>query len=256
MHSNGVDLYLVYNEDLDDSAGRTPAASAFTADGSTVTVTEVRISRQLVLLALDPVITKGQTVRVIYRDPTEGDDAAAIQDLAGNDAASFTDFKFPSVRQASTILGAPTNLTATGVSATQIDLAWEAPSGFTPEGYRIEVSADGGTTWTDRVADTESTDTDYSDTGLTDGDTRHYRVSAVLSTRTALASNTASATTMVTDTTPPAVLDSPSLHTVTSSGCRAADRLHRGPRRHPGPNTARERLHRHRRRQSGCRFPP
>ena len=187
-------------------------------DGSTVTVTEVQISRQLVLLALDPVITKGQTVRVIYCDPTEGDDAAAIQDLAGNDAASFTDFKFPSVRQASTILGAPTNLTATGVSATRIDLAWEAPSGFTPEGYRIEVSADGGTTWTDRVADTESTDTDYSDTGLTDGDTRHYRVSAVLSSRTALASNIASATTMATDTTPPAVLDSPALHTVTSSG--------------------------------------
>ena len=135
-----------------------------------------------------------------------------------NDAASFTDFTFPSNRQQSVILGAPTNLTATGVSATRIDLAWEAPSGFTPEGYRIEVSADGGTTWTDRVADTESTATAYSDTGLTDGDTRHYRVSAVLSGRTALTSNVASATTMATDTTPPAVLDSPALHTVTSSG--------------------------------------
>ena len=118
----------------------------------------------------------------------------------------FTDFTFPSNRQLSDILGAPTNLTATAVSATQIDLAWEAPAAFTPPGYRIEVSTDAGTTWRDRVADTESTDTAYSDTGLTDGDTRHYRVSAVLSTRTALTSNVASATTMATDTTPPAVL--------------------------------------------------
>ena len=220
VHNNGVNLVLGYNEELDNSAGRTPPASAFTvtADGSTVTVTEVLIQGPLVLLGLDPVITIHQTVRVSYRDPTEGDDAAAIQDLAGNDAASFTDFTFPSNRQLSEILSAPTNLTATGVSATQIDLAWEAPAGFTPEGYRIEVSADGGTTWSDRLADTESTDTAYSDTGLTDGDTRHYRVSAVHGGRTALTSNVASATTMATDTTPPAVLDSPSLHTVTSSG--------------------------------------
>ena len=217
----GVDLFLLYNEGLDDSAGRTPPASAFTvtADGSTVTVTEVRIVGSLVLLVLDPVITIHQTVRVSYGDPTPGDDAAAIQDFAGNDAASFTDFKFPSNSQLSEILGAPTNLTATGVSATQIDLAWEAPAGFTPTGYRIEVSTDGGTTWTDRVANTESTDTDYSHTGLTLHDTRHYRVSAVLDGRTALASNVANATAFdTTDTTPPAVLDSPSLNTVTGSG--------------------------------------
>ena len=64
-----------------------------------------------------------------------------------------------------------------GVSDTQIDLSWEAPAGFAIGGYRIEVSTDGGMSWTDRVADTESTDTDYSHSGLTDGDTRHYRVS-------------------------------------------------------------------------------
>ena len=76
------------------------------------------------LLGLDPKITKGQTIRVSYRDPTDGDDQAAIQDVAGNDAASFTDYP---VRQASQLHGPPTNLTATAISATQIDLAWEAP---------------------------------------------------------------------------------------------------------------------------------
>ena len=138
-----------------------------------------------------------------------------MQDFAGNDAASFTDVTIPNN---SAVLAAPANLTATAVSATQIDLSWEAPNQGSTEGYRIEVSADAGTTWSDRVADTESTDTDYSDSGLTDGDTRHYRVSGVHGNVRALLSNVASATTMATDTTPPAVLDSPALHTVTSSG--------------------------------------
>ena len=205
----GVDLALFYNEVLDGRAGRLPPASAFTvtADGSTVTVTEALVVAQFVRLVLDPVITYRQTVTVSYRDPTVGDDAAAIQDFAGNDAASFTDFALPDSRQVSIVLGAPTNLTATGVSATQIDLAWEAPAGFTPTGYRIEVSADGGTTWTDRVANTESTATAYSHTGLTLGDTRHYRVSAIYLDYPAVASNVASATAAdPADTTPPTFL--------------------------------------------------
>ena len=197
-------MNLAFNEVLDGRAGRLPPASAFTvtADGSTVTVTKVqRVFEQYVQLDVDPRITKGQTVTVSYRDPTPGDDATAIQDYAGNDAASFTDQAITSISE---LLGAPTNLTATGVRATRIDLAWEAPSGFTTEGYRIEVSADGGTTWTDRVADTESTDTAYSHTGLTLGDTRHYRVSAISGISPALASNVASATAFDTaDTTAP-----------------------------------------------------
>ena len=156
------------------------------------------------LLGLDPEITLGQTVKVSYRDPTPGDYQAAIQDYAGNDAASFTDRR---VNNGSVLLGPPTNLTATAISATQIDLSWEAPSGFTPTGYRIEESADGGTTWTDRVADTESTATAYSHTGLTLGATRHYRVSAIDQSTEGLPSNVASATTFDTaDTTPPTFL--------------------------------------------------
>ncbi len=212
-------VLLSASEQLDESPDRAPPASAFTvtADGASITVERVLVEGILVgLLGLDPKITAGQTVKVSYRDPTDGDDQAAIQDYAGNDAASFTDRP---VRNTSQLLGPPTNLTATAISATQIDLAWEAPSGFTPEGYQIEVSADGGTTWTDRVANTESTDTAYSHTGLTLGDTRHYRVSAIDQGFPKLPSNVASATTFDTaDTTPPAVLDSPSLNTVTGSG--------------------------------------
>ena len=92
---------------------------------------------------------------------------------------------------------APQNLTATANGQTQIDLSWSAPSsdgGSAITGYRIEVSAD-GSTWSDLEADTGSTTTSYSHTGLTAGSTRHYRVSAINSAGTGLASNVAIGTT-------------------------------------------------------------
>ena len=42
-------------------------------------------------LFLDGTIEAGQAVTLSYRDPTGGNDAQALQDSAGNDAASFTD---------------------------------------------------------------------------------------------------------------------------------------------------------------------
>ena len=98
----------------------------------------------------------------------------------------------------STVPGAPTRLTATASGNTRIDLSWSAPAsnGGSPiTGYRIEVSPDGITNWTDRVANTNSTTTTYADTGLAPGTTRHYRVSAITANGTAAASNTANATT-------------------------------------------------------------
>ena len=92
---------------------------------------------------------------------------------------------------------APTNLTATATYASEIDLRWDAPAktgGRDINGYRIEVSTD-SSTWTDLVADTESTDTDYRHTGLTAGSTRYYQVSAINAIGTGTASATASVTT-------------------------------------------------------------
>ena len=94
-------------------------------------------------------------------------------------------------------------LKATPKGGVQIDLSWTAPrdnGGVEITGYRIEVSSDAGMTWTDHIADTQSTSTMYSHTGLVEGDTRHYRVSAITSFNTSPASNVASATT---DATPP-----------------------------------------------------
>ena len=93
-----------------------------------------------------------------------------------------------------TVPSAPTNLHAKGVSATQIDLAWFAPSktgGTAITGYKIEVSNTGTGSWSDLVA--SQTGTTYSHT-VASGVTRYYRVSAINTAGASVASNVASAT--------------------------------------------------------------
>ena len=95
-----------------------------------------------------------------------------------------------------TVSDAPTNLRATAVSATQIDLTWEAPSdGGSPiTGYDLEYSEDGNEPWADLT--TSVTTIAFSDnTGLTAGTTRHYRVAAINNVGTGASSEEASATT-------------------------------------------------------------
>ena len=101
-------------------------------------------------------------------------------------------------RTTASVPGAPTGLTATASGATQIDLSWSAPGstgGSAITGYRIEVSSNGTSGWTDQVANTNSTATTYAHTGLAAGDTRHYRVSAINTNGAGTASNVANATT-------------------------------------------------------------
>ena len=102
--------------------------------------------------------------------------------------------------------GAPTDLSATARGSTKINLSWTAPESTGITGYKIESSSDAGSNWSDLVADTGNTNTAYQHTGLSRGDTRHYRVSAINSVGTSAPSNTANATTAtVTDTTAPTV---------------------------------------------------
>ena len=96
-----------------------------------------------------------------------------------------------------TVPDAPTGLTATATTPTQIDLAWTAPAydgGAAISGYRIEVS-ESGTGWLDLIANTRSTATTYSQTGLLPGSRRFYRVSAINRAGTGEASAVASAAT-------------------------------------------------------------
>ena len=100
---------------------------------------------------------------------------------------------------AATIPGAPTGLTARGLSATAITLNWTAPvetGGSAVTHYRIQVSTD-NTTFTDLVADTGNADTTYEHSSLSAGTTRHYRVYASnVAGESSTASNVAMATTI------------------------------------------------------------
>ena len=119
---------------------------------------------------------------------------------------------------AATVPGAPTGLTATASGTSTINLDWDAPSndgGASISGYRIEVSSNGGTSWTNRVANTGSTTTSYGHTGLSAGTTRHYRVSAINSVGTGAASNVDDATT---DDDAATVPGAPTGLTATASG--------------------------------------
>ena len=94
--------------------------------------------------------------------------------------------------------GAPTDLIATAAGETRINLSWTAPTsdgGATISGYKVEVSLTGNSGWSDLVANTGTTDTTYSHTGLSAGNTRHYRVKAINSAGTGSASDVAGATT-------------------------------------------------------------
>ena len=96
-----------------------------------------------------------------------------------------------------TVPDAPTRLTATAVTSTQIDLFWFAPAydgGAPVTGYRIEVS-ENGTAWRDLRTNTASRGTTFSHTDLLPGSTRHYRVSAINRVGVGAASDTASAAT-------------------------------------------------------------
>ena len=94
---------------------------------------------------------------------------------------------------------APTNLSATASSGSQIDLSWTAPAAVQEQvaatGYAIEWSADGNDPWTALAAITDAATTTYSDTGLASETTRHYRVRATSDAGDGAWSTTASATT-------------------------------------------------------------
>ncbi|RJQ24382.1 fibronectin type III domain-containing protein [Candidatus Parcubacteria bacterium] len=91
---------------------------------------------------------------------------------------------------------APTNLSATAVSPTQISLSWTTPSnngGAVITGYKIEVKSGSGS-YTTLVSNTQSTTTTYSHAGLATGTAYTYKVSAINSAGASTASNESSAT--------------------------------------------------------------
>jgi|APSaa5957512535_1039671.scaffolds.fasta_scaffold00879_30 hypothetical protein len=95
----------------------------------------------------------------------------------GEEASSASSSKIPRG-----VPGAPGTLSLAEGSPghTDIDLSWSAGStnGAAITGYKIQRSTD-GSSWSNVVADTGSTGTTYTNTGLTGSTTYHYRVAAI-----------------------------------------------------------------------------
>ncbi|MBM3910324.1 MAG: hypothetical protein FJ356_01590, partial [Thaumarchaeota archaeon] len=94
-----------------------------------------------------------------------------------------------------TTIPSPTSLlSASGFSATQINLSWVPASGAATTGYKIERSLDQNT-WTVIVANTGSTGNSYQNQGLETLTTYYYRVSTINNAGVSVASNIANAKT-------------------------------------------------------------
>ena len=92
-------IELSFNETLD--ADNLPPLDSLVVtigtapDQTTIDVINIAADGNILTMITNPVITAGQTVSVEYTDPTPGNDDNAIQDLAGNDAVSFTTADLP-----------------------------------------------------------------------------------------------------------------------------------------------------------------
>ena len=139
-----------------------PAVSAFTVtvDGSAATVSSVLVPGSLlpqdaIWLQLSTAILQGQAVVVTYTDPTAGDDANAIQDTAGNDAADFTTGmdSVPAVTNNSTVTNTPATGAPTITGTAQVGQTLTAGTtaimdadGLTSVSYTYQwIRVDGGT---------------------------------------------------------------------------------------------------------------
>ena len=91
-----------------------------------------------------------------------------------------------------TLPTAPTSPSATSISTSQINIAWTSPGGTETLTYLVEYSANGTTGWTTLITiGTTST----SDTSLSQGQTRYYRISAINAGGQGAASSVVNATT-------------------------------------------------------------
>ena len=196
VNGAGDTVTLYFDTTIDDDPVAPKSAFTVRADTVTIEIGTVQAdgaNRQVRLTGLSSLVREGQSITVAYEDPSENDDGAAIQDTAGNDAASFTTGEggAPSITNGSTAPamapGAPENLVAAGSGDGAIALTWGTPAdngGRVVTSYRIEVSEDGSEASFTTLVPNHDAMTDgaierrYEHTGLPIGAVRHYRVSA------------------------------------------------------------------------------
>ena len=119
---NGSTLVLTYTDTGTLDAINAAAPGAFTvmvgAVANVVTAAVVNAAAKTVTLTLTTAVTNGQAVTVAYTDPTVGNDANAIQDAAGNDAATLAATAVTNNTPADSGPGTPPSTTVDGVPVT------------------------------------------------------------------------------------------------------------------------------------------
>ena len=216
--ASGTGLNIAFNEDLDFLSQLNIGANLLTvtADGVEVSFdpqSNDGTGKTFRIAEFSPAIRRGQTVVVTYRDPTAGDDILGqLEDLAGNDAATFTTGAdgVPAVVNGSTVApvapGKVLSLAAVPGGSTAIVLTWDAPAdngGRVIASYRIEGCASACETesnWEVEAAEHATTvagmvERRWVDAGLAAATTRHYRVRAKNEVNAGAWSDSASATT-------------------------------------------------------------
>jgi fibronectin type 3 domain-containing protein len=113
---------------------------------------------------------------------------------ASNDAGNSAYSNVAAATTAGTLPAAPTALTATASSSTQINLAWQ-DNATNESAYTIERCTNAGCTAFTQIAQVGANVTSYSNTGLAAGTTYSYRVRATNAAGDSAYSNVAAATT-------------------------------------------------------------
>ena len=91
IDASGTKITIPYSENLATGSDKAPDLAAFTVtkNGSTVTPNSVTVNDNNIVLNFSTPFVNTDKVKVAYTDPNAGDDTNAIQDAAGNDAATF-----------------------------------------------------------------------------------------------------------------------------------------------------------------------
>lgn len=141
---------------------------------------EIQLSYTDLISKLPAGVSEGD-LQLLYYSPERGDyvpvEGGFTVDTANNTVTGlvshFTDFVLAYVPTVEGVPAAPTGVSATAASASQINLSWSAVSGATS--YNVHRSSSLGGTYVD-VASTASTG--YSDTGLSAGTAYFYKITA------------------------------------------------------------------------------
>ena len=87
---DGASVIILFSEPLHMTTAPASAFSLAVDTGTAPAVSSATASGNSLTLGLDSALTSAQSVMVTYVDATSGNDAVAVQDAVGNDAANFT----------------------------------------------------------------------------------------------------------------------------------------------------------------------